>query len=195
MDVSGETADLLAKEGIQAAETALKLAGNGLKNVAALLLALSKDDYKVVGKTNSKRLARDPAPAEVIRLKKEDIPQFEKLAKEYGILYFFAQKRGSDSGMVDIVSNQNYAALLNAAMESLHYPIPAKQEPQEEQAAKKAPSRAQPERSSPERGSGLNPQRTDTTPEKPSVRGRLAALKTASEGLDRPQVKQKEHTR
>ena len=39
MDVSGETADLLVKEGVQATETAVKLAGTGLKNVAALLLA------------------------------------------------------------------------------------------------------------------------------------------------------------
>ena len=194
MDVSGEVADLMAKESLQVAETAAKLAGSGLKNVAALLLALSKDDYKVVGKTNSKRLARDPAPAEVIRLKKEDIPQFEKLAKEYGILYFIAQKKGNESGIVDVVSNQNYAALLNAAMEAMHYPIPEKAA-QEESAAKKAPSRAQPERSSPERGSGLNPQRTDTTPEKPSVRGRLAALQAASDGMKSAPVKQKEHTR
>lgn len=195
MDVSGEVADLMAKESLQAAETAAKLAGSGLKNVAALLLALSKDDYKVVGKTNSKRLARDPAPAEVIRLKKEDIPQFEKLAKDYGILYFIAQKRGNESGIVDIVSNQNYAALLNAAMESLHYPIPEKTE-QGETAAKKAQTRAPQERSSPERGSGSNPQRTDTTPEKPSVRGRLEALRAASEGMQKTApVREKEHTR
>ena len=42
MDVSGETADLVVKESIQATESAVKLAGTGLKNVAALLLALSK---------------------------------------------------------------------------------------------------------------------------------------------------------
>lgn len=41
MDVSAEAADLVVKEGIQATESAVKLAGTGLKNVAALLLALS----------------------------------------------------------------------------------------------------------------------------------------------------------
>ena len=83
MDVSGETADLLIKEGIQAAEGAIKLTGVGLKNVAALLVAISTQNNKVVGKTTAKRLARDPAPAEIVYLKKEDIPRFKRLAKDH----------------------------------------------------------------------------------------------------------------
>ena len=124
MDVSAEAADLVVKEGIQATESAVKLAGSALKNVAALLLALKRQDNKVVGKTSAKRLARDPAPAVVIPLKREDMGRFKKLAKEYGILYFIAQKRGSTAGYVNVVSNQNYAAQLNAVMEAMAYPIP-----------------------------------------------------------------------
>lgn len=195
MDVSAEAADLVVKEGIQAAESAAKLAGAGLKNVAALLLALAKQDYKVVGKTNSKRLARDPAPAVVIPLKKEDAGRFQKMAKEYGVLYFFAQKKGNESGYVNIVSNQNYAAQLNAVMEALSYPIP--QKAQEDEAQKKARSRAPQERSSPERGSGSNPsQETVTVTErKPSVKKRLEGLKAASEQTRSAPEKIKERTR
>ena len=155
MDVSAEAADLVVKEGIQATESAVKLAGSAVKNVAALLLALQRQDNKVIGKTTAKRLARDPAPAEVIPLKKEDMRQFKKLAKEYGILYFFAQKRGNESGMINVVSNQNYAAQLNAVMIALGYPVP--QQTQEGEPPKKAKAPAPQERSSPERGSGFNP--------------------------------------
>ena len=119
MDVSGETADLLIREGVQATEGALKLTGACLKNVTALLIAISRQDHKVVGKTSSKRLARDPAPAEVVQIRKEDIPRFKKLAKRYGILYFFVHKKGNEHGVTNIVSNQKYAAQLNAAMEEL----------------------------------------------------------------------------
>ena len=42
--------------------------------------------------------------------------QFRKLAKEYGVLYFLAQKKDTTSDFVNIVSNQNYAAQLNAVM-------------------------------------------------------------------------------
>jgi len=182
MDVSAEAADLVVKESIQATESAVKLAGTGLKNVAALLLALSKQDYKVVGKTTADRLARDnSAPALVVPLKKEDTAKFQKLAKEYGVLYFLAQKKGNESGYVNIVSNQNYAAQLNAVMEALAYPIP--QKAQEEEAPKKARPRAPQERSSPERGTGSNPSLTveTDTDRKPSVKKRLEGLRIASE--------------
>lgn len=194
MDVSGEAADLVVKEGIQTTETAVKLTATGVKNVAALLLALARDDYKVTGETHAKRLARDPAPAEVIPIKKEDTQKFRDLAKEYGILYFIAQKNGNESGFVNVVSNQNYAALLNAVMQEMGYPIPAKEaaEAKEEQAAKKAPSRAPHGRSSSERGNGSKQPTTD----KPSVKGRLAALEAASGDMKKPvPVKQIEKVR
>ncbi len=41
MDVSGEAADVLVKEGLQITETSAKLLATGLKHVAALLLAPS----------------------------------------------------------------------------------------------------------------------------------------------------------
>ena len=179
MDVSAEAADLVVKEGIQATESAVKLAGAGLKNVAALLLALQRQDNKVIGKTTAKRLARDPAPAEVIPLKKEDMRQFKKLAKEYGILYFFAQKKGSESGYINVVSNQNYAAQLNAVMIALGYPIP--QQAREGEPPKKAKAPAPQERSSPERGSGWNPSQPEGT-DIESVRARLEGLKAMSRG-------------
>ena len=158
MDVSAEAADVVVRESLQATEAAAKLTLEGVKNVAALLLAIAKQDMKVVGQTTAKRLARDPAPAVVIPIKAEDKAKFQKLAKEFGVLYFFAQKKGNDNGMLNVVSNENYAALLNAIMQQLGYPIPQKE--QEEDTQKKARSRALQKKSSPERGSGLKPSQT-----------------------------------
>lgn len=160
MDVSAEAADLVVREGIQATEAAAKLSGEALKNVAALLLALARQDMKVVGRTTAKRLARENAPAVVIRLKAEDKAKFQKLAREFGVLYFMAQKKGGGSGIVNVVSNQSYAAQLNAIMEHLGYPIPERAK--EEDASKKARSRAPRGKSSPERGSGLKAPATST---------------------------------
>ena len=158
MDVSAEAADVVVRESLQATEAAAKLTLEGMKNVAALLLAIAKQEMKVVGQTTAKRLARDPAPAVVIPIKAEDKAKFQKLAKEFGVLYFFAQKKGNDNGMLNVVSNENYAALLNAIMQQLGYPIPQKE--QEEDTQKKAKSRAPQKKSSPERGSGLKPSQT-----------------------------------
>ena len=199
MDVSAEAADLVVKEGIQATESAVKLAGSALKNVAARLLALKRQDNKVVGQTNAKRLARDPAPAVVIPLKREDMGQFKKLAKEYGILYFIAQKKGSTAGYVNVVSNQNYAAQLNAVMEAMTYPIPEKAKGEE--APKKAASRTQPEKSSPERGNGSTPSQTASAATegvpaemRESVRARLEGLKAMLEQKERSRGRTQEKT-
>ncbi len=154
MDVSAEAADVVVRESLQATEAAAKLTLEGMKNVAALLLAIAKQDMKVVGQTTAKRLARDPAPAVVIPIKAGDNAKIQNLANEFGVLYFFAQKKGNDNGMLNVVSNENYAALLNAIMQQLGYPIP--QQAKEEDAPKKTKSRAPQKKSSPERGSGLN---------------------------------------
>lgn len=204
MEVSGEVADLVVKEGLQATESAVKLAANGLKNVAALLLALARQDYKVVGKTNSKRLARDPAPPSVTPLKTKDMEKFQKLAKQYGVLYFIAKKEGVDSETIDVVSTQNYAAKLNAIYQALGYPAPGGEEKgakesKEDGEPKKAKARAPRENSSKERGSGSipSPERTDIEGEeqKPSVKKRLAALKAASEATRSAPERTHEKTR
>ena len=192
-DVSGEAADLVVKEAMQVSEGAIKLAGVGLKNIAAFLIAISNQNNKVVGKTTAKRLARDPAPAEIIHLKKEDIGRFQKLAKQYGVLYFCVHKRGATDGITNVVSNANYAPQLNAIMEELGYPIP--QKTQEAETPKKAVPRTPPERSSPGRENGSDQRAGTSTDKKPSVRGRLAALEAASKGMDHPKVPVRETTR
>ena len=194
MDASTEVADLVVKEGVQVAEGALKIAGSSLKNIAALLLALAKQDAKVVGKTTAKRLARDPNAAIVVQIPEADKSKFRRLAKKFGVLYFIAQKKGNQSGVINIVSNENYAAQLNAIMQELGYPLPEK--PVE--TAKKATPRTQSERSSPERRNGSTPRtgtRTSEAPEKPSVRKRLEALKQASDKMKNGPERAKEHTR
>lgn len=58
MNTSGETAELVVKEGIQITESAVKLAGLGAKNLAALLIAIAKENPKLSGKDGAE--AADP---------------------------------------------------------------------------------------------------------------------------------------
>ena len=183
MEVSGEVADLLVKEGLQVAELAMKLSGKGAVNVAALLAAMVKEHYKVVGKVGIDRLMKENAESVVIPIRETDLANFEKIAKQFGVLFAAAKSNQTENGVVHIISNVNYSAQLNAVLEAMGYGVP--QASKEEQAAKKAKSRAPQEKSSDERGNGLNKQQTDTTPNKPSVRGRLAALDAAAKELNK----------
>lgn len=123
-----------------------------------------------------------PPPAEVIRLKKEDMGQFQKLAKEFGVLFFFAQKKGNKSGYVNVVSTQNYAAQLNAVMEAMGYPIPQQTQAQEEETPKKVNIPRSTREVLERARDWLDlPRRRDTAAQKPSVRKRLEYLKSVSE--------------
>ena len=188
-------ADLLVKEGLEAAKIAAELSGKGLVNVAALLAAMLKQNYKVVGKVGIKRLLRDSnAESIIIPVKTEDYGKFQKVAKQFGVLFAAAKREKKNTGVLHIISNANYSAQLNAAMEAMGYAVPEAK--REEQAAKKAKARAPQERSSDERGTGLNKQRTDTTHEKPSTRKRLAALDAAAKEMaKKAPVRQNEKTR
>lgn len=193
MDVSGETADLVVRGAVQVSEEVIKFLGAGAKNLTAFLAAMYSQNNKVVGKTTARRLARDPAPAEIIQLKKADIPRFQKLAKQYGVLYFFVHKDDPRQSMTNVVSNSNYAPQLNAIMEELGYPIP--QKAKEDSPTKKAIPRARPERSSQERENGSKTRAGASMPEKPSVRGRLAALQEASKSMEHARLPTREKVR
>lgn len=178
MEVSGEVADLLVKEGLQVAELAARLSGKGIVNAAALLAAMVKNNYKVVGKVGVDRLNRENVESVVIPIKSTDLSRFEKTAKRFGVLYAAAKNENAE--VVHIISNVNYSAQLNAVLEAMGYGIPAR----EVQSAKKARSRAPQEPSSKERGNGLTPQQSN---EKSSVREKLEELKTVAETLHTPQ--------
>ena len=171
MEVSGEVADLLVKEGLEAARIATELSAKGLVHAAALLAAMVKQNYKVVGKVGIERLMKENAESVIIPIKAADYEKFQKIAKQFGVLYAAAKHENKETGVLHIISNVNYSAQLNAVMEAMGYPLPEVK--QGEQAAKKARARAPQERSSEERGTGLNQPQRD---EKPSTRQKLAEL-------------------
>ena len=194
MEVSGEVADLLVKEGLEAAKIAAELSAKGLVNAAALLAAMVKQNYKVVGKVGIERLMKENAESVIIPIKAVDFEKFQKIAKQFGVLYAAVKNEVKENGVLYIISNVNYSAQLNAVMEAMGYPLP--QAKREEQSSKKAPSRAPQEKSSEERGIGSNRQQTDMTHEKPSTRKRLAALDAAAKEMARKvPVRQTEKTR
>lgn len=178
MDVSGDVADLMVKEGIQLTEESIKLLAAGSKNLAALLWALAKDEKKLVGKTGMARLIREGKELKVFRLKESDMEEFKKFAKK-NVLFSVVKDAKATDGVVDLVTNVDFVAQVNLFMERRGYPAPDR--PQEDR-SKKADPRAPQGSSSPQRGSGSTPSRTrptrTTSDEKPSVKEKLDTLRT-----------------
>ncbi len=192
MDVSGDVADLMVKESIQLTEASIKLLAAGSKNLAALLWALAKDNKKLVGKTGMARLLRESKELKVFHIKESDLAEFRAFAKK-NVLYSVVKDKRRTDGVVDLVTNVDFVSQVNLFMERRGYGAPAR----EDATPKKAAPRAQPGSSSPQRGSGSTPSqserrttRTTDAPAKvgdiPTVKGRLAALRAASEGMKEP---------
>lgn len=188
MNTNGEAADLIVRESIQITESAVKLAGLGAKNLAALLLAIANDQQKVAGKTSLKKLLQSNEELVIFSVKVEDLPNFKREGKRYGILYCPLVNRTENTGMVEIMARSRDAKQINRIMERMGYPIP--QELQAEHTEKKAESRGLSENSLDGRGNGvtafMKEEENTEYEKKPSVKGRLAALKAASENIPVP---------
>lgn len=142
MNTSGEVADLMVKEGIQITESAVKLAGLGAKNLAAILLAVLNDDKKLQGKTKLKQLLKSDKPLCILQINSSDLKKFTTEAKKYGVLFTAVADKTNDTGLCDIIARQEDVTKLNYLMEKLGYPAPAKEA--------ETPERNDPEQGNPE---------------------------------------------
>ena len=133
MNTSGEVADLMVKEGLQITEEVVKLTGLGAKNLAAIVIALLKEDNKLQGKTNLKKLLKSDKPLCILQIKESDIGRFNSEAKKYGVLFTAVKDNTNKSGLCDIIAKQDDVTKLNYIMERMGYAVPEKEiEPEPE---------------------------------------------------------------
>ena len=178
MEVSGEAADLVMKEGVQISEEAIKLLARGAKNLAALLYALAKDQKKLYGKVNMNRLLSEQRPIEVLPLRTEDFDEFKRRAKKVGLLFSTILDKKGDAPYLEILTNIDHLSQANYILEQMGYQPKQLEDVQ----PKKEQTPARPEPSLQKQRSGLTQGMTLTSnEEKQPVRGRLAALRTAAE--------------
>ena len=121
MNTSGEVADLMVKEGLMITEEVVKLTGLGAKNLAAIVIALLKEDNKLQGKTNLKKLLKSDKPLCILQIKESDIGKFNSEAKKYGVLFTAVNDKSNNTGLCDIIAKQDDVTKLNYIMEKLGY--------------------------------------------------------------------------
>ena len=149
MNTSGEVADLMVKEGLQITEEVVKLTGLGAKNLAAIVIALLKEDNKLQGKTNLKKLLKSDKPLCILQIKESDISRFNKEAKKYGVLFTAVKDNTNNSGLCDIIAKHDDVTKLNYIMERMGYAVPEKEiepEPEPEKADDKDKNQSEPDK-------------------------------------------------
>jgi|LSQX01.3.fsa_nt_gb hypothetical protein len=189
MNTSGEVADLIVKESIQITETAVKLAGLGAKNLAALLIAVMQDNQKTQGKTNIQKLIKEGKQLCILQINKNDLSTFNGEAKKYGVLYTAVSDKTGDSNLIDIIAKHEDIGRLNYIMEKMGCPIPTNddftegQEEQSKNAQTRATKKDVPQKNKSKvhgNGSKKMPETEKTTDKRPSVKETLDKLKKQS---------------
>lgn len=120
MDAGSEAVDLMVREGLQITEASIKLLAAGSKNLAAFIYALAKDNKRVSGRTNMGRLLREGKELRVFQLRESDLAAFHAYAKK-GVLYAVVKDKNARDGLVDLITNVDFAAQVNLFLERHGY--------------------------------------------------------------------------
>lgn len=190
MNTSGEVADLMVKEGLQITEEVVKLTGLGAKNLAAIVIALLKEDNKLQGKTNLKKLLKSDKPLCIMQIKESDIKKFNSEANKYGVLFTAVKDHTNDTGLCDIIAKQEDVTKLNYIMEKMGYAAPENEiEPEldngktdeepakEEQSKNRNPRAKENQRESESMKHGVTDGMGNPTNGKPSVKKKVEDIK------------------
>ena len=193
MNTSGEVADLMVKEGLQITEEVVKLTGLGAINLAAIVIALLKEDNKLQGKTNLKKLLKSDKPLCILQIKESDISRFNKEAKKYGVLFTAVKDNTNNSGLCDIIAKQDDVTKLNYIMERMGYAVPEKEiepEPEPEKADDKDKDKNQSEPDKDDKSKNTLPRATENQQESESTK-HGDSDKTDNRINSKPSVKKK----
>ena len=172
MNTGGDAAERLVRDSLMLTEEAVKLAGLGAKNLAAILVALAKEEEKTHGPTRLTRLLRSGEELKLLPIKSEDLRQFRQLAKEYGVLFCPIKNKSLDNGLNDILFPASAAASVNRVLEHMGYPVPREKAVE----VKKEAARGRSGSASQTRGHGSDSNARTTATERPSVRAAIDRL-------------------
>lgn len=124
MDATEQATDQLARIMLMGSEYTLRLSGSGAKNLAALLMTAAKGNKKTKGKIRLESLLKSGKPLSVFELKKDDISQFAKEAKRYGILYTVIVEKGDkENPRADVLVKAEDAGRINRIIEKLELSV------------------------------------------------------------------------
>ena len=187
MNTSGEVADLMAKEAIQMTESAVKLTALGVKNLAAIVMALANDDGKTEGVAKLKQMLKTGKQLCIMQIKEADLKKFNAEAKNYGIMYRPVADKTNDNGLCDVIAFQDDIPRLNYIMEKLGYSATEHEiEPEAPEQAEAPPDKAKDENSK------NRPSRAERTNENPHWNKSILFEDTAKTGNGtKPSVRKK----
>ena len=176
----GETADRMVDYSLRFGETAIRLSGKATISLVNYLTALAKDNKKTKGKTRLIRMLKEGKELKVFQIDSQQLQDFARLAKTYGILFTALRDKQNPDRMVDLMVKLEDSSKVSRVLERLKiasYDVGEIQATLERDRKKANPTQGQ----TSESPSGIfSPIRKgiDDNPDRPSVREQLKQIKS-----------------
>lgn len=178
----GDAAEQVIRIALTGGEVALRLTGSLVKNVAAFLLAMRRNNKVVYGRKSVKGLLRNTRDLRMFDMSPGQFKAFKKLAGPLKILYAGVGSKGIDPPVVDVMLPTSEVERANMVFAAIGYtpdsgrPAMRQEQEPEQQAVKKKESRS-PSNSKDTRDKSTSQSKgSSRTSEKPSVTAKLEAF-------------------
>ena len=120
---TADSAEEIVKIYLEGVEMSLRVTGVAAKNIAMMLIAMSKEKKMTRGKTRLTHMLKTGKPLKIFTISSDELKKFSQEAKKYGILYCaLANKNNSKiDGMVDIMIKEEDAGKMNRIAERFNF--------------------------------------------------------------------------
>ena len=121
----GDAAEQMVRILLDGTETAVKITGEGARQLAAFLYAWAQQERgrnpAQHGRTSMVRLLKSGQELQVFRLRKEEYAAFKPQARQYKLLYAALRNRRDPDGLIDVVVRTDEIPRVNHVLEWLGY--------------------------------------------------------------------------
>lgn len=132
-DAANMITNTVVKVAVEGAEKAIKVSGSGAMGIAKIIAQEIKHPSKSKGKTSIRTLMQRSNVQKIFELKSQDLKDFAKNAKQYGLVYHVIRKKDTPN-ILQIMVNAEDAAKINRIYENLKIATPSPIEVSREQA-------------------------------------------------------------
>ena len=117
MSYSGDAAEQVVRMTLDGVEVAAKITGQGAERIVTMLYAMSKDNQKTKSHIRLAEMLKSEKPFKVFSVRDQDLKEFCRHAKSYGIRYCVIKDRKTDDGRTDLLISAEDASKVNRIFE------------------------------------------------------------------------------
>lgn len=121
INTAGDVAEQMVKMSLEGVEVAAKISGAGAKQVAAILYSVLKEQKKTTGKMRLTGMLKSGKELKVFAIKRDDLKEFTREAKRYGVLYCVLRDKDKTNEFCDLMVRAEDASKINRIFERFKF--------------------------------------------------------------------------